>query len=572
MFTVEEVLEHSYPAINRNPLLGASVRPILRRLLHERDFQDFHGQYSHLQGMEFIEQLLEYVQCSYTVSDRGRENIPTHGRVVIVANHPIGSLDGLAVLKLIYEVRSDVRIVANDLLSFARPLRSFLLPITNIGGKAAREQLKNIGCALQNEEAMVIFPAGEVSRMGSSGIRDGKWHKGFLKMAARAKAPILPIHISGKNSSTFYTTSIIAKPLSTLLLINEMFNRKPQQLGFTVGGLIPYKAYKNLAMPGTEKAKLFKRHVYRLGAGKKPLLQAESAIARPERRNDLKKALTGATKLGQTPDGKQIFLLETADSSPIMREIARLREVTFRAVEEGTGKRRDMDRFDRYYSHLVLWDEDDLEIVGAYRFVDSAKAVKKLGLEGLYTDSLFSFDESHSWLLDHGLELGRSFVQRRYWGKRSLDYLWYGIGAYLAQNERFRYLFGPVSISSSMPLAAKELMIYFYKMYFGADDYRQCSKQPFSFSRPPVELAREFSGTDYKKDFKKLKAILSNMGTAVPTLYKQYSELCEPGGVKFLDFNIDPDFGDCIDGLVVVDLSMLKAKKKTRYISNSILK
>jgi len=572
MFSVEEVLERSYPFINNNPLLGPSVRPVLRKLLHEEDFRNFDQQYGHLQGMDFIEQLLEYLRFSYTVSDQERENIPPTGRVVIVANHPIGTLDGLALLKLIYEVRSDVRIVANDLLMFVQALHSFLLPVTNINGKAAREQLKNIGHALQNEEAVIIFPAGEVSRINSAGIRDGKWQKGFLKIAGRAKAPILPIHIHGKNSSTFYTTSMVVKPLSTVLLVHEMFKPRPRQIKFTIGGIIPYRTYKNLSLSMVDQAKCIKRHVYRLGKGKKLLLKTERSIARPERRSDLKKALTDAQLLGVTPDGKQIYLFETAHSSPIIREIARLREVTFRAVEEGTGQRRDMDRFDRYYHHLILWDEEDLEIVGAYRFADSASILKDYGVGGLYTDSLFSFDTSHAWFLDQGLELGRSFVQQRYWGKRSLDYLWYGIGAFLAQNHGYRYLFGPVSISSSMPVAAKELMVYFYKLYFGMGEEAQCSKNPFCFSMPPVELAREFKGDNYKKEFKHLKALLSNMGTAVPTLYKQYSELCEPGGVKFLDFNIDPDFNNCIDGLVVVDLHRLKEKKRKRYIDHCILK
>ena len=263
-----------------------------------------------------------------------------------------------------------------------------------------------------------------------------------------------------------------------------------------------------------DQAKLFKRHVYRLGRGKKPLLQTERSIARPERRSDLKKALADAHLLGATPDGKQIYLFETADSSPVIREITRLREVTFRAVEEGTGQRRDMDRFDSYYHHLILWDEDALEIVGAYRLADSAAVIEEQGVGGLYTDSLFSFDNSHSWFLDQGLELGRSFVQQRYWGKRSLDYLWYGIGAFVAQNSQYRYLFGPVSMSNSMPLAGKELMVYFYKLYFGTDEDLKCSKHPFSFSMPAVELSREFKGDNYKKEFKHLKALLASMGVA----------------------------------------------------------
>ncbi len=266
---------------------------------------------------------------------------------------------------------------------------------------------------------------------------------------------------------------------------------------------------------------MFKKHVYRIGRGGRPILRTESGIVRPERRSDLKKALNKAVLLGWTPDGKKIILYPGPGSSQILREIGRLREITFRTVGEGTGFRRDMDHFDSSYQHLVLWDEDELEIVGAYRFVDADKAVADQGIAGLYTSSLFHLNPECHWFLRRSLELGRSFVQRRYWGKRSFDYLWYGIGAYLARNPGYRYLFGPISISNSMPTAAKELLIYFYSLYFGRATDRAFSRNPFYFSRPIEELGSEFSGIDYKNDFKKLKVMLANMGTAVPAAYSR---------------------------------------------------
>ena len=566
MFTIDEVLDKQYPRLSNNPFFGYSIKPLLRRLVREDDFAGFARRYPHLQGIDFIEQILEYFSFSYTVSNSSLENIPVSGRVMIIANHPIGSLDGLALLKLIHGVRSDVRIVANELLMFVEPLRPCLLPVNNMGGRTDKNALQEIVRSLHNEEAVIVFPAGEVSRLGPKGIRDGKWQKGFLSIASRAKAPILPVHIKGRNSSGFYTASLLCRPLSTIMLIGEMFRQRQHQIAFTVGRIIPNESYRGLQLSSADKVKLFKEHVYRIGKGRSPVLRTESGIARPERRSDLKKELKCAEMLGITPDDKKIFLYNSSHTSPVIREVGRLREITFRMVGEGSGSRRDVDRFDRYYNHLILWDEEDLEIVGAYRFVDAAAVMKQYGLGGLYTNSLFSFDPEIHGFLKHGLELGRSFVQKRYWGKRSLDYLWYGIGAYLAKNPQFRYLFGPVSISNTMPAAARELLIYFYQLYFSPETDCSCSKNPYRFSAPRQELAREFTGDDYKHDFKKLKLLLANMGTSVPTLYKQYSQLCESGGVNFLDFNIDPDFGNCIDGLVVVDLKKLKNKKKKRYM------
>jgi hypothetical protein len=359
------------------------------------------------------------------------------------------------------------------------------------------------------------------------------------------------------------------------MLVGEMFRQQEKQLRMTIGSVIPYQGYCRLTIRRKEKTKLFKKHVYRIGHGRKPLFATESAIARPERKAELKKAVQLGKRLGRTPDGKIIYLFEPVDSSIVMREIGRLRELAFRAVGEGTGKRRDLDRFDWHYRHLILWDEEELEIAGAYRFVDAAGLALKIPgndvAAGLYSASLFRLDEEKCYFLKDGLELGRSFVQPRYWGKRSLDYLWYGIGAFLAGNRQFRYLFGPVSISNAMPLMARELLIYFYQLYFAGGDDLCCSRNPFSFSQPPETFAKEFCGDNYRADFVKLKSLLANLGTAIPPLYKQYSELCEPGGVVFLDFNVDPAFNNCVDGLVIVDTHKLREQKRKRYMEGTIL-
>ena len=570
MFTVDDILHQYYPKFSDRPLITPPLRILLRRLLREREFVRFALEYPHLQGMDFVEQVLETLQVTYALNDRERENIPVSGRVMIVANHPIGSLDGLALLKLIHEVRSDVRIVGNDLLEAIKPLRPCLLSVKVMTGNTLKAQIAQIDQALANEEAVIIFPAGEVSRFGTKGIKDGRWQKGFLRLATRAKAPILPIHIRGRNSLSFYTTSAVAKPLSTLMLIGEMFRKQKKPLHMTIGGLIPYSAYEGLKLRQKDKLALFRKHLYRVGAGKKGIFATETAIARPERRIVLKQNINQGELLGKTPDGKEIYLFRGNEHSSVMREIARLREITFRSVGEGTGKRRDTDSYDRYYHHLVLWSTEDLEIVGAYRFADVGKVMQKHGVEGLYSHSLFHFQPSHVPYLEQGLELGRSFIQQKYWGKRSLDYLWYGIGAFLRNNPQYRYLFGPVSISNTMPQMAKELLIFFYKLYFTDSGYQPCSRNPFRFSLPVTDLAASFVGNNYRQDLVHLKSLLGSMGVSIPTLYKQYTELCPPGGVLFLDFNVDRDFGNCVDGLVVVDIMQLKPQKRKRYIEESL--
>ncbi|MDP2716364.1 lysophospholipid acyltransferase family protein [Rheinheimera sp.] len=567
MISVDQVLSQNLPQLTNKPWLYRPVKGALRRLLHEQDFIDFAARYPHLQGLEFVEQVLDYFNFRYSVRDNEVERIPASGRVVIIANHPIGSLDGLALLKLVSDIRPDVKVVANQLLMALEPLHNLLLPVNNMYGGTERRALDNIQQHLASEGALILFPSGEVSRLRPEGIRDGKWHSGFLRFAANAKAPILPIFIDGRNSALFYGASMLYKPLATMLLVQEMFNQQRKKLEMRIGEQIPYEAFANLALETQAKVKLFKKHLYRLAKNKPPLFITQSAIAHPEDRITLKKAVESCELLGQTSDGKQIYLYCHQQSSPVLREIGRLREFAFRAVGEGSGQRRDIDRFDSYYEQLILWDKDDLEIVGAYRFANTRKVLAQHGEAGLYTASLFQFDAKMQPYLDAGLELGRSFVQPKYWGKRSLEYLWYGIGAYLRRNPDIRYLFGGVSLSNSYPQAARDLMVYFYSLYFGDSACAAVSKQPYQLPQAILsELQQHFSGNDYLNDFTQLKHLLANMGVSVPTLYKQYSELCEPGGAKFLAFGTDPAFANCVDGLVLVDMTMLKANKKARYI------
>lgn len=567
MISVEQVLSQNLPGLSGKPWLYKPVKGALRRLLHEQTFIDFAKRYPHLQGLEFVEQVLDYFNFSYAVRDNEIERIPASGRVVIIANHPIGSLDGLALLKLISDIRPDVKVVANQLLMALQPLQHLLLPVNNMSGGTERRALDNIHQHLAAEGALILFPCGEVSRLRPDGIRDGKWHSGFLRFATHAKAPILPIYINGRNSALFYGASMLYKPLATMLLVTEMFKQQHKKLDMRIGEQIPYDAFATLALEGRAKVKLFKKHLYRLANDKAALFITQSAIARAEDRISLKKAVESAELLGQTADGKQIYLYRHQHSSPILREIGRLREFAFRAVGEGSGQRRDIDRFDSYYEQLILWDKDDLEIVGAYRLANTHRIIAEQGINGLYTASLFQFEASMQPYLHAGLELGRSFVQPRYWGKRSLEYLWYGIGAYLKRHPDIRYLFGGVSLSNSYPQAARDLMVYFYRLYFADNSGAATSRQPYLLSQAMLaQLQQHFSGTDYLADFTQLKHLLANMGLSVPTLYKQYSELCEPGGVKFLDFGTDPNFANCVDGLVLVDMTRLKAGKKARYI------
>lgn len=446
MINVQEVLESRFPDL---PIKHRSAFRILSKFLgllfYQSRFQQFEKDYPHLQGFEFVEQTLLYFDFTLRLRDKERARIPASGRVAIIANHPIGSLDGLALLNLVHQVRPDVKVVANNLLTEVKPLHSALLPVNAFSGATARSNLKSIRAHLEADGALIIFPAGEVSRFGPRGVKDGSWQSGFIKMASATRSPILPVFVAGRNSIFFYSLSFLARPLSTLWLVREMFEQQHNTVDARIGQPIPYEVYSALEVPANQLAALFRKHVYRLARRARPVFRSVETVAPPENRLLLKREVERSEKLGATPNGMEIFLCRQHESPCLMREIGRLRELTFRTVGEGSGAPRDIDRYDRDYQQLVLWDRDELEVVGAYRLGDCRSIVAERGGEGLYTHTLFEYQPAMGGVLPQALELGRSFVQPRYQNRQSLDYLWYGIGAVIKRypatvisSDRFR--------------------------------------------------------------------------------------------------------------------------------------
>jgi putative hemolysin len=567
MIDAERILKETYPDFKFGKDNKLAIKA-LKKLIHEDDFNTVIRKNQHLRGFAFLDKLLQYFKCHYQVSNDSYNNIPAEGRLIIVANHPLGTLDGLALVKLIRSVRPDVRIVANRVLSHMEPLQSIFLPVDVLTDKKnLKDTYKTMLDALENEEAIIIFPAGEVSRITPKGILDGVWQTGFIKIAKKARCPILPIHIKAKNSALFYSVSTLYKPLGTMLLVKEMFNKRNQEIKFKVGSPIPFSAVAESKENNKQLSQRFRRHVLNLGKKNKPLLfETVETVVHPVDAKVVKKALFQSRLLGQTRDGKKIFLYQFKDDCPVMQEIARLRELTFRTVEEGTGLALDLDKFDIYYSHIVLWDDNALEIVGAYRVGEGPKIMATHGIDGFYTHTLFDLQSDFAALLPHSLELGRSFVQPRYWGQHSLEYLWYGIGAYLREQPNIRYLFGPVSLSNAYPQAAKELIISFYQQQFGVQTPLATARNPFAITDASKQFAADHFNDDYSDSFKTLNSELKKRGVKVPTLYKQYVELCIDKGCHFIDFNVDPDFNNCIDSLIMVDINKIAPKKRARYI------
>ncbi len=308
----------------------------------------------------------------------------------------------------------------------------------------------------------------------------------------------------------------------------------------------------------------------------------QSVLALPESKRRLANELKRSKRLGKTDDGQQIYLFDYRINSAVIRELGRLRELSFRAVGEGTYKLRDLDRYDKSYRHIILWNEQDQEIVGAYRVGEVFSLTKtnkrklsenkthkcNINYSNLYTNELFQYKAKFDAIAPYAIELGRSFIQPSYWNKRGLDYLWQGVGTYLQTHPHVRYLLGAVSISNNYPELAKQEIVGFYQYFYQpktAKEYAE-AKRKFVVNRAVLEGYRGLKLSDAKI---RLKQSLLKQNVTLPALYKHYAELCEQSGINFFDFNVDPDFEHCIDGLIMIDLTQLKEIKKSRYLRAS---
>ena len=564
MLQLEQRLRQRFPHWFRGRR-AAIARPLLRGIARwsRLDAIDaFIKANRHVRGFDFVSAALQFLGADYAVDDAALARIPAHGRLLVIANHPSGALDALALLDAIGKVRRDVRIVANDMLSALDNLDGLLLPVRILGGRPAPDSLRAVDAALARGECVVVFPAGEVSRLGPRGIRDARWRRGFLRFARACDAPVLPVRIQARNSALFYGASALFKPAGTALLAREMFARRARRIALRIGKPRRIPA----SVDGESLLRDIRRELYALGTRRERTVQADEtgpdAIGAAVDPALVRAGVDGMRLLGATSDGKQIRVGTLGADAPLLREIGRLREVTFRAVGEGTGRSLDLDAWDSWYEHIVLWDDAASRIAGAYRIARGAPMLAAHGVRGLYTASLFDYADDAIARIAQGMELGRSFVAQEYWGSRSIDYLWQGIGAYLRAYPKVRYLFGAVSISAALPVAAREQIAAHYAHYFGAAAGEVASRRPFAYH---AALPRDTT-MDADTAFRVLRANLDALGAQVPMLYKQYTELCEPGGARFLAFGVDPDFSDAVDGLIEVDIDRMRPKKRQRYL------
>ena len=575
MFSLDKIVREKYPRFVKwmPAFFVKSVIKNLSLLLHEKKFNEIYSKNHYMRGLEFIDSILDELGIIYTIKPNEMKNIPSTGRLIVVANHITGMQDAFALVQLISNQREDkkVKMVINGMMSWVTQAEDIVIPVDNVNGAITKSSLKAINAALNNEEVLIIMPAGIVNRWSFKGLYDSPWQTSFLKIAQRNETPILPIRIEGKNSKLFYFISFfLPLKLSSLMLPHEFATAgEKKALDFNIGRVVPCSSFSDKNISKDEYIKLFYKQLYCTGTTQECVLKTEITITSASNKMILKDEIKNSKFLGHTKDGKRIVLADSKDSPFLMQELGRVREISFRAIGGGTGTAKDNDLYDNYYKHLILWDEEDLEIVGAYRIGEVDDIIKHSGMQGLYTYNQCDFSDEFQEYTKNSIELGRSFIQPKYWGSRALDNLWQGVGAYLANHPHIIHTYGIVTINADTPKKAVAALVYFYSHHFSCESNMMSAKTPYFMTYDEkTEFEELFKFRDYKEGFAVLKKYLKELGTSVPTLFKQYGELYEEGAFRFFDFTVNEGLHGVVEGFIIADNSRMKEAKRKRYIKN----
>lgn len=567
----------SLPALGRKMLLkGVEALSGLGRCqrLYERVAAD-------CPAAEFARRALELLQVDCELDPRMQSRIPANGACVLIANHPFGGVEGLVLLDLLARIRPDFKLMANHLLARIPQLRERLICVDPFDGdSAARTNIAPLRQSLNwlaEGGLLVIFPAGEVSSWQADRreVSDPPWSATLARIVRRSKAPVLPVYFPGENGALFQWAGRIHPRLRTLLLPRMLLNKRGCRIAPHVGQPIPARRLAQFDS-GRELNDYLRLRTYALGlkaeagsAGHSPQQSGAPLIEALPRRSLCAEVATLRRHSLLLASGEfEVLLAEGEEAPHLLTEIGRLREQTFRQVGEGTGRSVDLDRFDADYSHLMVWNRERRELVGAYRIGRVDRLLAARGRGGLYTSTLFDFKPQLLRHLHGALELGRSFVHPAY--QRSfapLLLLWKGIGAYLVRNPQYRYLFGSVSISGDYRPASRRLMTSTLAHHYRLDDLAPlvAARLPVTLAPPRIAGCTDPGSRQLLHDMEEVSALVADLeadGKGIPVLLRHYLGL----GGRFLAFNLDPAFGGVIDGLVLVDLQQAPAKQLRRYL------
>jgi len=438
--------------------MPAPVAAVLNRLLQiDRLEQLYHNARA---GDLLCRNLMRELDIEIRISPEDLSKVPVQGAVVAVANHPFGLLDGALLASVLLKVRSDVRVLTNQMLSELQEVAEvaiFIDPFDRPESRAGNARaLKQAIAHLKSGGLLLIFPAGEVSHFDfrAGAVRDPEWRTTAARLIRLTNAKALPILVPGSNGIPFQMLGMVHPRLRTAALPAELLNKRGRSVEVRIGGVVDAAKIAALSDEAATSYLRLRAEILarRVTAGReeprRPAIRVP--VAKEGDRDGLAAELERLPRECVMEESREfvVYLVEAAQAPLALQEIGWLREITFRAAGEGTGEERDLDRFDGHYEHLFVWNREKREIIGAYRMGDVPRLLKRFGRKGLYTESLFRFAPGFLERMGPAFELGRSFVRPEYQRQFApLLLLWKGISACVWRRPEYAMLIGAVSLN-----------------------------------------------------------------------------------------------------------------------------
>lgn len=562
--------------IHKYGFIGTFIGWVLIKVTKISSINRFYNANKHLGGTAFLDAILEHYSIKFEIPEEDFKRLPKQGPYITISNHPLGGIDGVLLLKLLLNQRSDFKIIANFLLNRVEPLSPYILPVNPFENhKDAKSSLlgfKNAMKHLQEGHPLGIFPAGEVSTYKDGQlIVDRPWEEAAIKLIRKAEVPVVPIYFHAKNSKLFYGLSRINDLFRTAKLPSELTTQKNRTIKVRIGQPISVQAQheqENLA----EFADLLRRKTYMLSNAyeKERLIthiptslkmhkspkKIASAVRKEVIEEEITKLREKDCRLLQSKN-YEVFLAKASDMPFILKEIGRQREVTFRAIGEGTNNAIDLDKFDSYYRHLFLWDDEQKIIVGAYRMGMGSEIFQEHGINGFYLQDLFRFEPELYGMMQRSIEMGRAYIIKEYQQKpMPLFLLWKGIVHTTLRFPDHKYLIGGVSISNQFSNFSKSLMIEFMKSNYWDPYVAQYIRPKKEFKVKLKDADKDFIFDETEADLNKFDKLIEEVepgSLRLPVLIKKYIKQ----NAKVVAFNVDPLFNNSVDGLMYIKIADL---------------
>lgn len=556
--------------------IGTAVGSVVLAVTRLTKVNRIYDERSDLPALEFLESVLNEFNVNFEIPEKDLKRIPAEGAFIAVANHPLGAIDGMILLKILIEKRPDFKVMANFLLNRLDPLKPYILPVNPFEDrKDIESNLSGIRATLghiRTGKPFGIFPAGEVSNTKiDKTIVDRPWMPEAVKLIQRAGVPIIPIYFHGNNSKAFYRLAKVSDSLRTVKLPSEMVSSYNRDVKMRIGNPISVET-QNCYRDTIEFGDFLRKKVYMLSGGfdKKSMLinipkhikipRAPRNIVRETSEDLMRKEIEFCRENDKRlleSHNYEIFLAEKKDIPNIVQEIGRLREITFRAIGEGTNKSIDLDEFDEYYHHLFLYDSQVRKVVGAYRMGLGNEIFKKYGIDGFYLQKLFRFEPELYKMMSESIEMGRAFIIPEYQKRpTTLFYLWKGIVHCTLRFPNHKYLIGGVSISNKFSQFSKSLMIEFMMSHFYDPYVAQYIRPKKEFKVKLKDADKDFVFDESKADLNKFDRLIDELepdNIRMPILLKKYIKQ----NAKVVAFNVDPLFNNAVDGLMYIRIADL---------------